>query len=241
MPQVEAAACGVPVMAVDYSAMSSVVRNIKGTPIKVQRMFREAETHAYRALPDDNDLADKMGRFLSKPVTLRLKAGRDTYLACRKHYDWSRTAKVWEKIIDGIELRPLEETWDSPPRIIEPVAKVPDHLPLEDFVRWCVINVWGEPDQINSYVALRMIRDLNYGEAILSYGGPYYSEDSLLIEKPKYRPFHKPDAIRALVELGESRNYWEQRRADLIQETTPLFIKRVQRERKQRANQRTTG
>ena len=227
MPQVEAAACGVPVMAVDYSAMSSVVRNIKGTPIEVERMFREAETHSYRAYPSDHDFATKLGKFLSKPESLRMKAGRETYLACRKEYDWSRTAKVWEKMIDSVELRPHEETWDSPPRIIEPNMNVPQGLPLEDFVRWGVANIWGEPNQIDSYVALRMIRDLNYGEAIEGFGGPYYSEDSLLIEKPKFKSFGKGDAVQALVKLGEGRNYWEQRRAGVVVESTPLYIKRA--------------
>lgn len=228
MPQVEAAACGVPVMSVDYSAMSSVVRNVKGTPIKVQRMFRESETHAYRALPDNQDLADKLGSFLSKPESLRNKAGRDTYLACRKNYDWSRTSKVWEKIIDGIKLQPLEETWDNPnARIIKPNLNIPENIPLEDFVRWSVANIWGEPSQVDSYVALRMIRDLNYGEAISGFGGPYYSEDSLIIEQPKFKKFGKQNVVDSLAELGAGRNYWEQRRTGMIQEAVPLFIQRV--------------
>ena len=64
MPQVEAAACGVPVMAVDYSAMSSVVKNLKGTPIPVERLFLETETHSYRALPNNHILAELLGRYL---------------------------------------------------------------------------------------------------------------------------------------------------------------------------------
>ena len=227
MPQVEAAACGVPVMAVDYSAMSSVLRNIKGTPIKVERLFREAETHSYRAYPSNQDLAEKLGKFLSKPESLRMKAGRETYLACRKSYDWSRTAKQWEKLVDGVELRPHEETWDSSPRLVDPNLNIPEGIGLEDFVRWGVANVWGEPNQVNSFVALRMIRDLNYGEAITGFGGPYYAEDSLLIEKPKFRSFGKREALESLIELGSTRNYWEQRRAGIVQESTPLYIKRA--------------
>jgi predicted nucleic acid-binding Zn-ribbon protein len=234
IPSVEAAACGVPVMAVDYSAMASVVRNLKGTPLKVQRMFREAETHAYRALPDNEDLAEHLGRFLSKPESLRMKAGRDAYLACRKNYDWTRTARTWEKIIDGVELQDWKETWESPAKIIEPNYNVPNNLPIEDFVRWCVANIWGEHSKIDSYIILRMIRDLNYGEAITGFGGPYYSEDSLLIEKPKFAAFGKQDAINALTELGATRNYWEERRVGLIEEATPTYIQRVHESRRQK-------
>lgn len=228
MPQVEAAACGVPVMAVDYSAMESVVRNVAGTPIEVERMFREAETHSYRALPSNQDLATKLGRFLSKPEPMRLQAGHKAYVACHKNYDWDRTFRVWEKIVDGVELRPIAETWEAPPRIIDANFNIPDNLSLEDFIRWSVVNIWGEPSQVDAFVALRMIRDINYGNAIAGYGGAHYSEDSLLIEKPKYRSFGKQEAVGALAELGSTRNYWEQRRAGLIQEAVPAYIKRAQ-------------
>ena len=36
LPQVEAAACGIPVMSVDYSAMESVIRQLGGTPLPVK-------------------------------------------------------------------------------------------------------------------------------------------------------------------------------------------------------------
>jgi len=232
MPQVEAAACGVPVMSVDYSAMASVVRNLKGTPIEVERMFRESETHAYRALPNNQDLATKLGLFLRKPESLRLKAGHDAYRACRTHYDWDRTSKVWEKIIDGVELRPHEETWDSECAAKNPNLNIPDNLSIEDFVRWGVANIWGEVDEINSYVMLRMIRDLNYGQAVSSYGGLHYSEDSAIVDKPQYRPFGQAEAIASLIDLCETRNYWEQRRTGLIQEAVPPYIQRVREQNK---------
>ena len=42
MPQVEAACCGVPVAAVDYSAMEDVVRHTNGYPIRIKKMFRSS-------------------------------------------------------------------------------------------------------------------------------------------------------------------------------------------------------
>jgi glycosyltransferase involved in cell wall biosynthesis len=52
MPQIEAAACGVPIASVDYSAMTEIIENLNGIKIPVQRMFRELETNADRAYPD---------------------------------------------------------------------------------------------------------------------------------------------------------------------------------------------
>ena len=57
MPQVEAASCGVPIASTDYSAMEDVVRYTNGYPIPVQKFFREMETWAERAYPDNDALA----------------------------------------------------------------------------------------------------------------------------------------------------------------------------------------
>ena len=59
LPQVEAAACGVPVMGTDYSAMESVLGQLDGTPIKPKALYKELETGCLRAVPD-NELAAKL-------------------------------------------------------------------------------------------------------------------------------------------------------------------------------------
>lgn len=233
MPQVEAAACGIPVMSVDYSAMSSVVRNIRGTPIKVARMFRESETHAWRALPNNDDLVEHMYRFFSKPESERIKKGRDTYLSCRKHYTWEKVAKTWEENIDNIEI-PEHNQWQNPtPNIIEPNLNIPNNLSDEEFVRWCIVNIFGEPKETESYIALRMIRDLNYGEAIIGHGGIYYAEDSVIIDKPKYHKFGREQVVQEMLKLAENKNYWEQRRVGLIKEATPKYIQFANKRGKQ--------
>ena len=56
LPQVEAAACGVPVCGTDYSAMESVLRKLEGYPIKPKALYKELETGCLRAVPD-NDAA----------------------------------------------------------------------------------------------------------------------------------------------------------------------------------------
>ena len=116
MPQVEAASCGVPVMSMDYSAMSSVIKNIGATPIGVN-MFREMETHTKRALPDNEDFVQKLIEFFSMPKTMRMKKGYETYNNCMNNYNWDKTAAKWEKAIDEVELKDINETWLSQPRV----------------------------------------------------------------------------------------------------------------------------
>lgn len=220
MPQLEAAACGVPVMAVNYSAMESILKNINGIPIDVERFFLECETHAYRAYPDNNQLADKLAKFFSKPEHIRQQIGKETYLACRQNYNWDKTAKIWDNIFTDII--PING-WNSPPRIIEPATSMPVGMTNEDFVRWAIRNVWGEPSYDNSYIALRMVRDLNYKQAITGNGGIFHSDDSILAQA-KYRPFTREMVIAELTKLAMVRNEWEARRAKAGKVSVPAFI-----------------
>ena len=73
MPQVEAGACGIPIAATDYSAMEDVLHFTKGYPIPVKTFFRELETNAERAYPDNEVLADTLITFFNKSEEDRIK------------------------------------------------------------------------------------------------------------------------------------------------------------------------
>ena len=92
MPQVESAACGVPVLTVDYSAMNSVGKNIKADFVSLAGLYWDSPTHSERAVPDDNDLIKKMEKFLKMPESMKRKRGMDSYMAARKTYTWDRSA-----------------------------------------------------------------------------------------------------------------------------------------------------
>ena len=81
MPQVEAGACGIPVAATDYSAMQDVIRFIKGYPIPVRTFFREMETNAERAYPDNQELANILIRFFQQSNEDRIRES----MKVRKH------------------------------------------------------------------------------------------------------------------------------------------------------------
>ena len=224
MPQLEAAACGVPIMAVDYSAMSSVLRNVKGIPIKPLCVTRESETHAYRAVPDNRDLITQLSKFLRQPEAMRLKRGRETYKAARKHYSWDKTAKVWEKYFDSLEVPDQAKTWDSPARIHQPDLKIPQGLSYEQLVTWGFANIWGRPDMVTSYAALKMMRDLNYGFAITDTGDTKFNEGSLLANKNHYLPFTAEDAVHKMIHYNQLDTKWEERRTARLAMSKPLFI-----------------
>lgn len=228
MPLLEAAACAVPIMAVNYSGMESLIKNMCGIPINVERFFREAETHAYRAYPDNLDFANKLAAFFNKNKNEQKNIGYKTYVQCKAIYDWDLMAQKWINIIDNIELKPWEETWLSPSRASELDLSIPTHIQSDtDFVRYCVQKILGQDFPMNSYVVLRMIKDLNYGESIAAHGGLYYAEDSLISNSRKYSKFERQDVINSLVNLKKKFNYWESRRVGNIIESTPAYIQRA--------------
>jgi glycosyltransferase involved in cell wall biosynthesis len=212
LPQVEAAACGIPVFAVDYSAMSDVVRKLGGIPVAVKAFSREAETNCLRAIPDNNDFVRKLIEFLQLPESVRRKMGFDARQAVAKHYSYDKTARIWMDHFDSIDAKPHELTWLSPAKLHKPNLNIPKGLTTEEFVRWGIANIAGRPDLVHSYMAMRMIRDLNWGASLPSMGGMYFNEASLLGQQQRFVPFNEEAAVKEMVKICEFRNKWERKR-----------------------------
>jgi glycosyltransferase involved in cell wall biosynthesis len=167
MPQAEAAACGLPIMTVDYSAMEDIIENCGAIALPVKRMFRDVGTQAYRALPDNEATAEEIFKFASSPNDIRRIRGRKSRLAAEKYYDWDRTAKIWEDHFDSIELTGLQGRWDYPIMDIDNnIPNLPEKYKSINnciFVNWVITNVLKEPKKLNTRFANKVIRDLNFG------------------------------------------------------------------------------
>jgi len=224
MPQVEAAACGVPVMSVDYSAMSSAVRKVAGTPIEVKALYKELETGCMRAVPDNEDFVEKAINFVTKPSSMRLIEGKKTRDAYEKNYSWDETAKKWENLFDSIEIKPRSETWESPPRITNPTSEVPAYLDNTAYIDWLFKNILGMPEEIGSYMYSRLLRDLKNNNYIEGMGGYYCNEDSWSHIRPEWKKFSKEDAYYKVVEIADKNNYWEQVRCGMIGRQKPDWM-----------------
>ena len=216
MPQVEAAACGVPVASVDYSAMSSVVRKLEGYPIKPQALYNELETGCNRAVPNNDAAAKVIYDFFNLSEEERKEKSKQTRSAFEKHYQWDATAKMWSDYFDSVEIRPREETWLSPPRIHKFPRDVPEHLDTRQLAQWLIVNVLGEPERLNSYFESRLMRDLNWGIHIQGTGEMYLNEDSYAFVKPDYQKFTIEEAFNMMAGLCARRNEWEKTRVEIV-------------------------
>jgi glycosyltransferase involved in cell wall biosynthesis len=211
MPMVEAASCGIPVMATDYSAMSDVVRKLDGYPIRVANYQMEPGVGIYRAIPDNADLVRLLIDFFNLSPEERKRKGEAARHGVESHYTWDKTAAVWQDVFDSLLIRPIAETWESPTRIHQPLSPPKVFPSNETLVKWCIKHVLGRPEMTDSYLALRLIRDLNWGVTAQNVG-EYTSDDSGFDLSTRLRPFGADDMVAELRHMCEVNNQWEARR-----------------------------
>ena len=170
MPQVEAAACGVSIAATNYSAMEDVVSYTQGYPVPVRKFFRELETNAERAYPDNNAMADIILKHGQLPPKERLIKSMRAREGAVERYNWDDTAKQWENYIDSYTPSGKQSDWDAPPVL----PSVPENKPEEfsshnEFIEWIFSEVMKDPEKTHTEEGVRLVRDLNLG-AQISYG-----------------------------------------------------------------------
>jgi len=220
LPQVEAAACAVPVMSTDYSAMESVVRKLGGIPVKPKALYKELETGCYRAVPD-NDLAAKLfTEFLSLSEEERQNKGKETRERFLEHYQWDKSGKVWENYFDQTDTIPIEQSWLSPPKVAQSEAmpaNINQNATHQDLSRWLITKVLCDPTKLNTHFESRLTRDLMYKYTTGTTGGMYYNESSAAFDGSSNKhPFSFDLAYRHMTELRNRINAWETRRCDVM-------------------------
>jgi len=195
MPQVEAASCGVPVAAVDYSAMSDVIKFTKGYPIEVKCFYRELETGADRAHPDNDHLARIISKHFSLPQKERNRKCFESRKGAMTRYGWDQTAQVWDRCIESHKPVNLQGKWDSPPAQLNLPSARPEFDNHEDFVRWSYAEMLQEPERAYSYEANEFIQSLNFG-ANVNGNGNFSPEMFWEIMVSKFKHKATVEAIR---------------------------------------------
>jgi glycosyltransferase involved in cell wall biosynthesis len=211
LPQVEAAACGVPVACTNYSAMEDVVKKLPAYPIEVEALYKELETGCERAVPNVDSIVKIFEDFFSKSFieqnNLRIKT-RETF---EKVYGWDKTAKVWMDIIDSLDYA----DWNTPP-IIKPAVDVPTNEKEGnvDFLRKCANAYLMDPNRIHSHVMRVFLRDLNAGSFKPPADGMWGSEFSPFTNRTQNIPFTRDKVVEILKAKLNTSNAWEQARTN---------------------------
>jgi len=224
LPQVEAAACGVPVCGTDYSAMESVLRKLGGYPIPPAALYKELETGCLRAVPDNDAAASFFYSFFEEKTQAdRKMEGEWTRANFSNHYQWDKSGKRWEDIFDSFEIMPVEQTWASPPRLHQPKPKLDDKqiegVDSGQLAKWLLIEALGDPSKVNTFFESRLTRDLTYKSSTGSTGGMYFNESSAAFDGANQRSsFDFNMAYQQMVAQCDRRNNWEQKRVQVMKQ-----------------------
>ena len=215
MPQLEAAYAGLPVISVDYSAMESLIANIRGVGIKPSGFYKELETGCFRAVPDNSALADTI-KSLATDTSKRNYLSDKCYSNSKKIYNWDYTANKWLKYFLETPVRDVQTTWESPSRMFNPATSVPPdliNLPIVDQINWLFMHVLGLPQLISKSMWKRMVKDLTYKSCMsLSIPGYYFNDYSHPDMEKRYEEFNLQKAFELCLNLRNTINGWENNR-----------------------------
>ncbi|KKN98933.1 hypothetical protein LCGC14_0141780 [marine sediment metagenome] len=226
MPAWEAMACGVPVAAPRYSAMEDYFQCPTSIPIDVGRFFWESiiETEQKRALPDNQDFANKLDKFLKQSESVRDDKSKqtrayaeelvDTYgqdiKMCRR--GWDRTAAIWGQVLRETEIKDQKDTWLCPTsRIRKPVLVPPSNdMSNNEFVDWVIGDVWGHPELVrrsNTRMGSKGDENKHFaGEWLqcLNSGSKTVGENRI--------PFNRQVLVEHFIKMVQEANVVEERR-----------------------------
>lgn len=202
MPQIEAASCGVPVVTVDYSAMSDLVNKVNAYPISVGTYFKELETSAIRVYPDHNSLMSILIDLIEKPENIRNKIGFSMRQKVLDEYQWSKTISKWISYLDTVDYNKYEHLWNSPPQ----------QVPL--------IDINSVPKTNNVYEAIYLLQKYYLDKMNLSMSDFWLlkqiqaAQNGFFPEGPELKPFSITDLINNLNKLISNYNESEKARMD---------------------------
>ena len=215
MPQLEAAYCGVPFIATNYSAMESVIKNTGAWPIDPLTLTLECETGCYRAIPDNDTMVNMLEAILEKPSALRPKGIKVEKLA-REHYTWDKAAQAWIDYFKTVPMKDHSETWDSPIKIKKPATEMPSNITeLKDQVDYYFKYILHKPEWIGGYFWSKVIKDITFGYRVHNSEDDYYFHESHIPKVDKYQRFNHEMAVNELTNLREQWNRWEEVRGNL--------------------------
>lgn len=156
IPQLEAASCGIPLFAVNYSGMEEITNKVNGIKIN-HRLWKELETGADRAAPDNDHLIEEIISWMNLSTQDKRNLSRNTRRLLVENYSWDKTAEVMMSVFDKLEPKNI---WDKP-MTYDQGLHVPPIKSNRDFVEFIINNVIKSPELLNTHYAQDIIRSLN--------------------------------------------------------------------------------
>ena len=216
MPQLEAAQCSLPVISTYYSAMQSIVDNIDAIGIKPLSYYIECETGCKRAIPDNNKFVEELVKLYHSRDQLP-SLGAEMRNNALDHYNWDKTAEAWLKHIMRVKPKDPQETWLSPPQILQPATSIPPEVgSMVDKVNYLFHNTLHKPEWIGSYLWKKVLKDCTFGYRCENVQKDFYFNESHVQAQQGNQAFSIDDAIKELAFFREQINEWEKARYEKV-------------------------
>lgn len=176
MPQVEAAACGIPIITIDYSAMCDIIKKLDAYKVNIQTKFKELETKALRVYPNNQDLIKNILEIVNLPDPLKLQKRQKIRQLTEKYYNWDDTAKIWENYLDSLDKSGYRSNWNAEPVFLPELSEndwssVTPKTAIMNLANICIKNLLDQ-SKVGSMLILNMYKDMAYG---FSQSGAQYS------------------------------------------------------------------
>lgn len=156
IPQLEAASCGIPLFAVNYSGMEEITSKVNG--IKINYLLsKELETGSDRATPDNQHLIHEITKWLNKSYIEKNQISKMTRQLLVENYSWDKTANKFMQIFDKLEPK---NKWNEPLTFNKELS-VPIELPNREFINFIVRNIIQEPQLVNTLFIQNLIKGLD--------------------------------------------------------------------------------
>lgn len=215
MPMVEAGMSGIPVVGIDYSAMTDVLGKLDAKAIEPLHLATEVHSGRLRAIPDNDAFVDYLVDFFSLPIPNRLKLGITTHENAKKHYNWDVTAEKWYDYFKTVDIQKYEKLWNEPIKLVKPeplTEKMMTQTTTSEYCHWLITKVLCDPSKLNGFMHMRMIRDISSGLLVTEEDDGNYINEHALGEKKNIIKFNREMAYNYMVNLGIKYNKYERMR-----------------------------
>ena len=204
--QLEAAACGLKIITVNYSAPEDVADKTLSFAIDPISLQREMGTLCNRAIPDNNKLVelldDEQSWIYNKDEALE---------KLNENYNWEETGKEWVRLVGSITPK---NNWEDNTTLISPPSfeSIKD-LPVFDFVKRCILNVVQDESLLGSILHCESLEHLE--------NGTFIPENKITGAKDNVSKQVTKDMVyKKFFNMLENKVKWERRKNELLYQKT---------------------
>jgi glycosyltransferase involved in cell wall biosynthesis len=166
MPQVEAGACGIPIATVNYSAMVDIINKLGAFSIPVKSYFKELETKAIRAYPDNDALQSIIIQQLNKEKDIANQERIEIREKTKQYYNWEYIISIWQEYFDNLTFR---ADWSKPLEILSKPTTINSDLDNFSSCLYLCKEHLKDVSYLSSHRFLNLLQQADYG---FSSNGP---------------------------------------------------------------------